>query len=428
MRDGAGVGAKRSERKVAVIGAGPGGLSAARLLQDAGVRAVVYEASTRVGGKSLTVAHAGTLHEMGTCYSTLAHRLTNLWMGRLGMRRRRLGAQLVDGLPYLEWAREGPGEPLFVQGPRFIQLWFDFHRRLAHSESPEARAEAAAPIADWLDRHKLHRIRRFMLRAVTNLGYGFLHETPTVHALRWCTPALLVSGLVNEIRMPLQGWQPFWDRLATGLDVRLATPVTGIERDANGVTVLTPEGAERFNQIVVSIPPDDFGRIARPSPDEAHVAEAIDWGGYATTLCAADGWFTDHEIDCASASLEAGADRGSVLSARLSPTTDDGAPRLYVTGQYAGGLSDADLQRSLEQRLDAEGARLRGVVRREVWKYFPRYRPEAIRDGLIERMAALQGHRHTWWTGAAFSHEAVSNIAAHNVGLASAIRRRLLAI
>src|SRR5262249_44149522 len=43
MRQGAGVGAERRtpEREVAVIGAGPGGLSAARLLRDAGVHAVV---------------------------------------------------------------------------------------------------------------------------------------------------------------------------------------------------------------------------------------------------------------------------------------------------------------------------------------------------------------------------------------------------
>jgi hypothetical protein len=412
---------------VAVIGAGPAGLSLAQLLSEAGVEdVVVYEAADRVGGKSLTAAHGGGAHEMGTCYSTLAHYLTNLWMWRLGMRQRRLGAQAMDGRPYLDWVRSGPGESLLRQGPRFIRLWSDFQRRQrAAAADPEALAEAAMPIGEWLERHQLHRARRFMLRAVTNLGYGFLDEVATVQALRWCTPALLVSGLINEVRMPVAGWQTFWERLAQGLDVRLNAPAQGIERAAEGVTVVTPQGTERFKALAVAIPPDEFARLTPVSPEEAQIAASIEWGRYATTLCEVENWFARHEIESFSAALESSAPAGSVLSARLSPGDGSSGGRLYVTGQYAADLPAAMLEGALERCVDGHGARFRGVVLRSVWKYFPRYRLEAIRDGLLDLMTTVQGRSRTWWTGAAFSHEAVSNIVEHNVALARHIRRSL---
>ena len=56
--------------KIAIVGAGPAGIHMAYLLKKKGFQNVgVYEKTDRIGGKSLTVEHRNTFHEMGTCYT-----------------------------------------------------------------------------------------------------------------------------------------------------------------------------------------------------------------------------------------------------------------------------------------------------------------------------------------------------------------------
>ena len=41
----------------------------------------------------------------------------------------------------------------------------------------------------------------------------------------------LLSGVLNDMHMPDQGWSEFWNRFAQDLDVRLSSPVTHLDRD-----------------------------------------------------------------------------------------------------------------------------------------------------------------------------------------------------
>jgi hypothetical protein len=417
--------AARARKKIAIAGGGPAGLSMAKLLIATGAADVtIFEAQDRLGGKSLTVSHAGATHEMGTCYSTLAHRLTNKWMRELGVRQAPLGEQMVDGVPLMQFVKSGPGQSLAIEGLRFVSLWRN-HREAVRKlpDHQQVRDESAMLIGDWLERHKLVRIRRFMLRALTNMGYGFLDEVTVLQALRWCTPDLILSGALGQVKMPLDGWQPFWERLAAGMDVRLSEPVQGIERRNDGVVVYTPSGERAFDHVVVTMAPDEASKIMRLSAAEHAAADALDWGVYVTTLCEVDGWFTAHEAEAYSATLEPGAERGQLMSARRLPkakakTALPAANKIYLSGQYGGRLTGAQLEQRLVADVAARGGAVKNVLLQKRWRYFPRYRPEAVRDGLVSRMAALQGQGGVWWTGSAFSHEAVSNIVSFNQTLA----------
>jgi glycine/D-amino acid oxidase-like deaminating enzyme len=413
-----------NKSNVAIVGGGPAGLSLAKLLQDARLANVtVFEGDERLGGKSFTVRHSGATHEMGTCYSTFAHRLTNRWMRDMGMRQSPLGQQMVDGVPLMQFVKSGPGQPLAIEGLRFVSLWLRHQEAVRKlPDHRQVRDEAGMTIAEWLDRHKLVRIRRFMLRALTNMGYGFLDEVTTLQALRWCTPDLILSGALGQVKMPLDGWQPFWERLAQGLNVRAGDPVSGIERRNQGVVLTAKSGEHRFDSVVVTVAPDDAAKIMRLSADESAAADALDWGRYVTTLCEVDDWFDAHEAEAYSETLQPGAERGQMMSARRLPkakaaTAAPSANKIYLSGQYGGHLTGAQLEQRLAKDIGARGAKLRNVILQKQWKYFPRYRPEAVRQGLVSRMNALQGHGGVWWSGAAFSHEAVSNIVSFNQNL-----------
>jgi len=65
------------------------------------------------------------------------------------------------------------------------------------------------------------------------------------------------------------------------------------------------------------------------------------------------------------------------------------------------------------------------VAMQRVWKYCPHYAPQAIVDGLLTRMSAMQGQANTWYSGATFSFESVSNIVGFNRLLAPRILKAL---
>lgn len=415
-------------RSLAIIGAGAGGLSAARLLKDQGYQNItIFEAQDRVGGKALSLRYGGALHEMGTCYSTLAHRRTNAWMRELGIKQRPLGLQFIDGIPFMDFVRTGPGPSLASEGLRYLDYW-RIHQAASKFRRDDTAflEEAALPLEEWLSRHRFVRLRRFMLRAMTAMGYGRLNDVTVLQAMRWCTPGLIFSGLLNQVKMPEDGWQNFWDRLSASMDVRPGAAVSRIERLGDRVIVHTAHGDHSFTHVLISTPLDSLSSIMDLTEDERWVSQAMQWGGYVTTLFRAQNWFPEHQAHSISRNLQTAAKPGSMLGARRVPAHPDADP-VYLSGQYADGLSSEALIDQLKADVTEAGAHMGGVIRQSRWQYFPRYRPEAIRAGLLKRMDALQGVRRTWYTGASFSHEAVSNIVAFNERLVPQIVRELTA-
>jgi predicted NAD/FAD-binding protein len=414
-------------KTVAIVGAGPAGLSAARMLEETGrVRAVVFERQERVGGKSFSTPRFGAVHDLGTCYSTLAHRDTNRWMRELGIRQRSIGRQEIDGVPLRKFVTGGKSVSAVAQVARFVRAWTRDTRAFeTRGADPEVSKRAAAPISQWLEENRLPVVRRFMLRGLTNMGYGFLDTTPTVQALRWCTPSLLASGSLDQIKAPQGGWQAFWERFSQTLDVRLGQAVTAVTRDDRGVALTTPTGVHRADALLIAAPLDELA--LELTAQEREVAGAVRWGSYVTTLAGIVGWYSGDEVVAFEAALTPGAPAGVLLSARPAgkrPKQKDGA-RLFVCGQYGGGLSPEALVEQLGQDLSARGAQLDHVAVQRIWKYNPVYERAAIENGLLETMRTMQGAQRTWYTGAAFSFEAVSNIVAHNRALAPRIAASL---
>lgn len=409
-------------RHIAIIGAGPAGLSFAKLLAgQPGIRTTVFEALPQVGGKSFTLRKGSTLIEMGTCYATHSHRIVLRWMREHGMTFKGLGEQIFDGGDVIDYIRRGGGSPLIMQVAVYLNARRGLLKRLrSGTPSTQTLQEAAMPVSDWLEVRRLHKIRRVMERALSSIAYGFLEELATVQALTWVDAELLASGLTKQLKMPVEGWGPFWERLAATMDVRTSTPVTGVERSDTDVVIHTPEGAQRFDEVACAIPFDDFCRLLPPaalSADERFIRDAVHYGGYTTTLLAAQDWFTGYHVEAYSAPIRPGAVKGELLSARLEGFEPDHGGHLYVTGQYSGDCTDKELRDILNADIAAKGARVITLHLQTRWRYMAHYNPDAIRTGLFARLTRVQGQRHTWYSGSAWSHEAVSHVVNHNARL-----------
>ncbi|MBI1238640.1 MAG: FAD-dependent oxidoreductase [Alphaproteobacteria bacterium] len=407
-----------ADAKVAIVGGGPAGMSMARLLKDQGVSSVtVFEAEDRIGGKSMTVHHGGLTHDMGTCYSTLAYQITNRWMRDLGVRQVSVGRQMVDGEPLMAYVRGGKGESLYSEGLRYIRLWHRYRRAVQLTpDDPDVIVEGAMPIEDWLERHRFVRIRRFMLRALTSIGYGYLDDIAACQALRWCTPALILTGVLHQLKMPIEGWQVFWEKVARDIDVRIGAPVKAIDRTARGVTITDPLGEHHFTHLVTTIPLDDMASVTELTEAERYIQQAVRWRTYAVTLCHVENWFKNFEIDGFTDAWERSAEPGAVLSARRARSFGgrNVSTDIYLTGQYGDGQSAPELLDRLAAGIARKGGRLKSAILQKRWKYFPRYEPAAVRDRLLSRMNAIQGANRTFYSGATFSYEAVANIVDFN--------------
>jgi len=419
---------------VGIVGAGPAGLSAARLLEETGrARAVIFEKDERVGGKSFSTPRYGSMHDIGTCYSMLAHATTNRWMKELRIPQRPIDRQMVDGVPVIRYILGGNPFTTASETLRFFRAWETQMRAFEERpDDPDVRQTAAMPVGDWIDAHGFPSMRRYMQRGLTNMGYGYLDEAPTVQALRWCGPHLLVSGALKRIKAPEKGWQNFWERISQRLDVRLGQPVEEILRGNDGIDIVTPAGATRVDALLIAAPLDELTHALRLTAAEQRVIDAVKWDRLCASLAAIAGWRRNDDIVIYEDALKPGAPPGVLLSSRVAgpppKKQDRHGTRFFMCFQYAGSLTNADLAAKLRRDVEQRGGYLDHLAVQKVWKFSPRYDADALRDGLISQMRAMQGDERTWYTGATFSFEAVSNIVEFNRKLAPEMVRQLEAM
>ena len=412
-------------KRVAIIGGGPAGLSLARLLlDDPDLHVTVFEAEAIPGGKSFSVVRGESVVEMGTCYLTRAHKIVSKWMDQVEIRLNRLAEQTFDGEDFLKYVKRGKGPPLPAQIVSFLVSRWHLMRALKSDPIPcWALDQAAQPVSEWLRARKLHKIERFMHRSLTNLGYGFVDETPTVQAMRWNDIDLILTGLFRQLKMPVEGWTAFWSRLSLDLDVRTCRRATRVERSGKGST-LHFENGETFeaDHVVCAVPLDDFVAITDGTRLEKETASAITWNAYTTPLIGMKEKFSSSRVEAYSSAVVPGAPYGRLMSARYEGYEPDLGGHLYLTGQLSGSSSTDELAEILKSEIEERGGAIDSLILQRTWKYFARYDSEAIRNGLLTKFKTMQGELNTWYTGAAFSHEAVSNIVNFNAGLATRIR------
>ncbi len=410
----------KSPLRIAILGAGPAGLSMAKMLIEAGGFApTVIEKSNRIGGKSETVSLSDTVSELGTCYASSAHKHTNRWTRELGLQQVYLtGEQRYDNRDFVSYIKDGAGPPLLYQLAKYEILRRRFIDKISsQTPSPDLLKMAAEPIDVWLNARNLQKIERFMHRGVGTMGYGFTDTTPALHALRWIDSKLIISGARKTLRAPDIGWQPFWEKLAEPITVKRSTKTKSISRTHAGITLHTDDGDFDFDYLVTTIAPDEFNALVEPTELEIEIANSIEWAGYTSCLAVVENWFTDWQTEGYSTAVT-GPDRdGKIVAARFEGSYPDLGGNVYFIGNALYGYSRAEYSEILSADLMDKGASLKAILHYRPWKYFPRYNPSAIRNNLLTKMRLCQGQSRTFHSGAAFSHEAVSNITVHNAQL-----------
>lgn len=332
---------------VIVLGAGFAGVSAARDLRAAGLRAIVLEARDRIGGRTWyrEIPGTGVMAEIGGMFfsrATQPHLADEIQRYGIGV------SPAVTHPEMVAWIR---GDRR-VEGP---DAYAGAQRGLAASGLPaalEATAKALAdsrrtdlarddvPVSDWVRDLSAEPEAADYLRAFLAAMGGARLERMSMLPLLWDMVELdydPISAYIDMGELFADGTKSLIDAMADGLDIRFGHVARTVTRDDEGVTVtLDGGGALRASTAVVALPINCWSDVtfepALAAPKarvagERHVGQiskviAIVEDGPASFL--GTGWHTP--VNAGFITRDAGPDRQLFMGFSVEDRVDLGDP------------------------------------------------------------------------------------------------------
>ena len=286
--------------KLAIVGSGISGLAVAHTLKDH-ADITVFESGDYFGGHTHTVditllTPQGLItHGVDTGFLVFNERtypnLINLFAelqvetapSNMSFSVKVPGA--VNGKT-LEWSGTDLNS-VFAQrsnlvNPRFWRMLADvirFNALCTRIAKAQREQDLQQPLVDFLRTHNFSDAFRDwyflpMLGCIWSCPTDQMLQFPVATMIRFCHN----HGLIQVTNRPqwfsvVGGARHYVEKILAGLhDKRLSTPVRLIERDAQGVRIITDGHAERFDEVVIATHTDQaLGLLREPSGEERKV-------------------------------------------------------------------------------------------------------------------------------------------------------------
>ena len=290
--------------KLAIVGSGISGLAVAHTLKDQ-ADITVFEAGDYFGGHTHTVdvtlptPQGLVTHGVDTGFLVFNERtypnLINLF-AELGVETAPSDMSFSVKVPgalngrSLEWSGTDLSS-VFAQRSNLVNLRFwrmladvmRFNAMCTRIAKEQREKEMQQPLSDFL------RVNRFseafrdwyflpMMGCIWSCPTDQMLQFPVATMIRFCHN----HGLIQVTNRPqwfsvVGGARNYVEKILAGVhDKRLNTPVRLIERDAEGVRIITDGHAERFDQVVIATHTDQaLGLLRDPSTIERSLLGAI---------------------------------------------------------------------------------------------------------------------------------------------------------
>ncbi|HET9368938.1 MAG TPA: NAD(P)/FAD-dependent oxidoreductase [Vicinamibacterales bacterium] len=409
-------------RTVAIIGAGPAGLTAAYELVRRGVAPWVFDQDVRVGGLAQTVEHRGFRVDIGgQRFFTRVAAVRELWRGMLGadfLVRPRLSRIFYNGKLFQYPLR--PLDALRKLGLRTsIAVIASYVRAQLFPVRPEVT------FADWVGNRFGQRLYRIFFETYTRKVWGRSGEdiqaewaaqrikglSPGKALLSMIRPASRdrIMTLNDEFEYPRLGPGMMWEAFARAVEagggrIRLRTRIAGLAHDSTRITAITLERdgdrAHRPVDYVISTMPlrELVHALAPPAPpDVRQAADCLKYRDFLTVALIVrrrdvfpDNWIYVHEPDARVGRIQ----NFKNWSPAMVP--DDsrsclGLEYFCSIGDDLWSRSDTDLVRLATDELVALGFVTRAEVEEGVVVRMPKAYP-VYDDGYVDAVATIRSY------------------------------------
>lgn len=290
--------------RIAIIGAGVAGISAAYHLREQ-ARLTIYEREDHPGGHANTVEveENGNLLGIDTAFvvfNRAAYPSLSAFFDELGVERKpHVGGfnffDLDTGLEYgTEELALTEEEVSARYSPEFVGVWREARRFHAEGRRDFLRRRADMPLGAYLDQGGYSE--EFKNSYVILLCSAVWSVPPE---LIWEMPAATVIAFyLGHDEGGLGGQQVDWRTVgggsisyvrkaiaAIGPDLRVSETVTGVRQEADGVTVTTGAGTERFDYAVLASHADQsFAILGNPTPRQREVLSQVHYNRCSVVL------------------------------------------------------------------------------------------------------------------------------------------------
>ncbi|MEW5931366.1 MAG: NAD(P)/FAD-dependent oxidoreductase [Gemmatimonadota bacterium] len=278
--------------RVVVVGAGPGGLTAAYLLAREGIPVTVLEGDEVVGGLSRTVEHKGYRFDIGGHrFFTKYEPVEALWQEVLGpefIQVPRLSRIFYDG-KYFDYPLKA------ANALRGLGLWTTVRVVASYLRSRLSPEPEEVNLEQWVTNRFGRRLYEIFFRTYTEKVWGI---PCTEISAEWAAQriqnlslwsAILsatslnrrsadIRTLIHEFQYPRLGpgqmWEAFRDRVVEmGGEVLMRHEVRGLHVEDGRVVAVeaeTPEGTRRIEgeHFVSTMPVRSLVRALRPAPPD----------------------------------------------------------------------------------------------------------------------------------------------------------------
>ncbi|MEO6470838.1 MAG: FAD-dependent oxidoreductase, partial [Aeromicrobium sp.] len=317
---------KTESQRVAVVGSGVSGLTAAYVLRKS-FDVTVFESDDRMGGHAHThtVAEAESTYRVDSGFIVHNDR-TYPWLTKLfgeldvDVHATEMSMSIHCDECGLEYAGGRGGKGIFAQrrrifDPRYLRMLLEIKRfqRLAYALLDGDRApdsgQGPKTYGDFLSENRFspYFVSHYAIPVVSCV-WSSGHDTALEYPARYLFEFLKHHGFLSIKGSPQWftvegGSHTYIDRVARAIgDVRISTPIVSVTRKPDGVELIDASDVlHRFDKVVIATHANDALRLLTdPSDDEQRILGVFDYSENETVLHR-DPTVLPHEFEARSA-------------------------------------------------------------------------------------------------------------------------------